>query len=117
MNKSQIINQHNLSFDPGDPKNGSLYLCEDPNHEPGTNVNLIIERLREAGCWSSQTPKTVPDEHRAAYEEQLQLIEFAEFRDADSPFIAARFDHEKFPSDDGRWQAWLQVLAQHYRRQ
>lgn len=117
MDKSLIINQHVMTFDPADKKNGSLYLCVDPTIAPGTNVALVIEKLREAGCWSSQEPKEVPDEHRSAYEEQLELIEVVSFRDADSPFLAARFNHEKFPSDDERWETWLNTLAQFYRRQ
>ena len=117
MDKSTIINQHVMTFDPADKNNGSLYLCVDPSIVPGTNVTLVIDKLRAAGCWSDEPPKQVPDEHRQAYEEQLQLVEVVGFRDADSPFLAARFNHEKFPSDDARWQAWLTTLEQNYRRQ
>ena len=117
MDKATIINQHTMTFDPADKKNGSLYLCVDPSIAPGTNVDLVIDQLRSAGYWSDEAPKQVPDEHRAAYEEQLELLEVVSFRDADSPFLAARFDHEKFPSDDERWQSWLATLEQHYRRQ
>ena len=117
MDKKTIINQHTMTFDPTDKKNGSLYLCVDSSIVPGTNVALVIDKLRAAGCWSDDEPKEVPDEHRAAYEEQLELIEVVSFRDADSPFLAARFHHEKYPSDDGRWQEWLATLQQHYRRQ
>lgn len=116
MNKSDIINKHNLTFDPADKDNGSLYLCVDPSIEPGTNVSLVIETLRQAGLWSNDDPKEVPDEHRKAYEEQLELKEVVSFRDADSPFLVARFDHEKYPSNEQRWQAWLDTLSQKYHR-
>lgn len=117
LTKSAIINNHRLTFDPADKANGSLYLCDDPSVEPGTNVQLIIDRLRAANLWSTEAPKEVPDEHRAAYEAQLELVEVVTFRDADSPFLAARFNHEKFPSDDTRWQSWLDLLETHFRRQ
>ena len=116
MDKKQIINDHRLTFDPADKANGSLYLCVDPTIEPGTDVNIIIERMRGASIWSEEPAKEVPDEHRGAYEAQLELVEVVTFRDADSPFLAARFDHEKFPSSDERWQQWLDILSQHYRR-
>ena len=117
MEKSHIINQYAMYFDGGDKKNGSLYLAVDLSVEPGTNIDLVIGKLRDAGCWSEEPPKQVPNEHKAAYEEQLELVEAVMFRDADSPFLATRFEHEKFPSDDERWQQWLLTLASNYRRQ
>ena len=116
MDKAEIINNHQLTFDPADKANGSLYLCVDPTIEPGTDVSLIIDRMRAAEIWSEEAPKEVPDDHRQAYEEQLTLVEVVSFRDADSPFKAARFDHEKFPSSDKRWKQWLDVLSEHYGR-
>ena len=106
-----------MSFDAGDKKNGSLYLCVNPNVQPGTNIDLVIDKLRAANNWSDESPKTVPAEHKAAYEEQLELLEVVTFRDADSPFLAARFEHAKFPSDGDRWTQWLRILEEHYRRQ
>ena len=117
MDKSTIINHYLMSFDGGDKKNGSLYLAVDPTVQPGTNIDLVIGKLRDAGCWSAEPPKQVPDEHKAAYEEQLTLLEVVQFRDADSPFLATRFEHEKFPSDDERWQQWLVTLESNYWRQ
>ena len=117
MDKSTIINQHEMYFDAGDKKNGSLYLCVDPDVQPGTNVDLIIDKLRVANSWSDEPPKKVPAEHKAAYEEQLELLEVVTFRDADSPFLAVRFEHEKFPSDKDRWMQWLRIMEEHYWRQ
>ena len=105
-----------LTFDPADKNNGSLYLGVDPSIEPGTDVNLIIEILRNSDLWSDEASKEVPDDHRKAYEEQLELIDVVTFRDADSPFLAARFDHQKYPSSQERWQAWLDILSKKYRR-
>jgi len=116
LDKSDIINKHTLSFDAADKENGSLYLCVDPSIEPGTDVGLVIEALRHAGLWSSEVPKEVPDEQRAAYEEQLELVDVVAFRDADSTLLAARFNHEKYPSSGARWQAWLDTLGGKYHR-
>jgi hypothetical protein len=108
---ADVVYNHDLYFDPADPSNGSLYLCA----VPGTSndrIEALIELLRNAALWSPQQYKCVPAEHKKNYAEQMQFIACAQFTLATTPFLVARFDHPKFPSDAERWSAWLALLAE-----
>jgi hypothetical protein len=106
MTKDDIINNCELTFDPGDPENGSLYLGQALDHaDPGTRERLVAE-LRADGLWSDELPKQVPDEQRAAYREQLEFVEAARYDVAGAAITLARFDHPKFPSSAARFAQW-----------
>ena len=104
MDKANIIDQHDLTFDPGDKRNGSLYLGV-PRGSSNFDVAGTVAALRAAGLWSEVDTKTVPDDHRQAYKDQLLLVDVASFG-GDSGCLIARFDHPKFPSDAARWAEW-----------
>ena len=101
-----IIDGHELSFDASDPRNGSLYLCEPLGKNGSILTSSLLDALRDAGIWSTDAPKSVPEDHRSTYKEQLVLVETAAYRQADTAFLIARFDHPKYPSDGERWDAW-----------
>lgn len=116
MTNAEIIDNHDLTFDPGDPKNGSLYLCQPRGQDLGADLARIISDLRAAALWSNAEPKQVPDEHRDAYAEQLQFVEAVTYQGDGYDLTIARFDHEKFPSDKGRWDAWKAEFDAQYAR-
>jgi len=113
LSNAQIIDGHDLTFDPGDKRNGSLYLGTARDGSSSLDVAATLGALRAAGLWSGTEAKTVPDEHRQAYKDQLVLVDCASFGGA-SGFIIARFDHPKFPSDAERWDAWRAFFTQHH---
>jgi len=116
MTKDEIIDGYDLTFDPADPENGSLYLCHERNGEKDAQRDRLVGELREQALWSDTEPKQVPDEHREAYREQLEFIEAASYRiDAETVTIA-RFDHPKFPSSATRFEQWKQTFDQRYTR-
>lgn len=98
-----------LTFDPGDPGNGSLYLC-DPTGEAAAAVAGAIAVLRAAELWSQTEPKAVRDDQREAYESQLRFIEAAETTVNGVRLVLVRCDHPKFPSSGDRFEAWKQRL-------
>ena len=104
MDKASIIDGHDLTFDPGDKRNGSLYLGV-PRGTATFDVAGMVAALRAAGLWSDVDTKTVPDDHRQAYKDQLLLVDVASFG-GDNGCLIARFDHPKFPSDAARWSDW-----------
>ena len=110
MTNADIIDNHELCFDPGDPLNGSLYLCRELNQSRGTHCDAIIEQLRVSSLWSSETIKEVPDEHRDAYKQQLEFVELVAYKVDRSTVSIVRFDHEKFRSDPTRWAQWKNCL-------
>ena len=114
--KEDLINHHELSFDPGDPLNASLYVCTargDANRDQA--ASQVLAQLRAAALWSDVAPKQVPDEHRAAYREQLRFVAAASYATPAGTVIIARFDHEKYPSNDERWHSWLATMDAHYQ--
>lgn len=114
MTKEDIIDQCELTFDPGDPENGSLYLCQRTDlAEPATRDRLVAE-LRADGLWSDAEPKQVPDEHRAAYREQLEFVAATRYDVAGAEITLARFDHPKFPSSAARFAAWNAAFGKRY---
>ncbi len=98
-----IVDNYDLCFDPADPRNGSLYVCTPRN---GAGAGPQVERLRQAGLWSAETPKTVPDEQRQAYKEGLIFNAARVYGQGDKHWVLARFDHPKFPSNADQWAAW-----------
>jgi hypothetical protein len=112
LTKEALIDLHRLSFDPGDPRNGSLYLGT-PATIGTFDVDSAIADLRAARLWSDATPRQIADEQKPAYKAQLQLLEAVAY---DAGFVVARFDHPRFPSDASRWREWLALLdARHAR--
>jgi hypothetical protein len=106
---AEIVYQHELYFDPSDARNGSLYLCAAPG-APLDTVAPLIDALRSAGLWSDEPCKSVPETHKKAYAEQMRFVACAQFSHAGADYLAARYDHPKFPSDAARWAEWLAVL-------
>ncbi len=116
LTKETIIDRHVLAFDPSDKRNGSLYLGEPLEADSGLHLATELAALRSAGLWSTEPEKQVPDAHRAAYREQLTLVEAIVYRNAGGDFLIARFDHAKFPSDAVRWAEWVAFFdARHTR--
>lgn len=107
---AEIVYQHDLYFDPADPRNGSLYLCVAPGTTPAA-VEVVIDILRKAELWSKEPYKTVPEAHQENYAEQMRFVACAQFGSGAIDIIAARYDHPKFPSDAARWSEWLAVLG------
>jgi len=116
LTKEQIIDHYVLTFDPDDKKNGSLYIGEPLNAESGIHLASALGELRSARVWSNAPEKQVPEAHRAVYREQLTLVEAIAYRNASGEFIIARFDHSKFPSDEGRWLEWQNYFDGRYAR-
>ncbi len=106
FSSESIVDHYDLTFDPGDRRNGSLYLCT-PRGSTLTPAAPYVEGLREAGLWSQEPPKSVPDEQRQAYKDGLVFVAAIAWRAAAEHVVLARFDHPKFPSDSTRWEAWV----------
>ena len=116
MTKEHIIERHVLTFDAADKRNGSLYIGEPLDGDSGLHLATVLSELRAAGIWSAEPEKQVPEAHRAAYREQLTLVEAVTFRNAAGEFLIARFDHPKFPSDAARWAEWVAYFDTHHSR-
>src|SRR5262245_61395085 len=104
--RESIVDDHELTFDPGDKLNGSLYLAERRSAPSPLDRAALLAELRAAGLWSTQPEKQVPDAHRQAYKDQMTLVEVVTYRAERGEFLAARFDHPKFPSSAERWSEW-----------
>lgn len=116
LDKASIIDGFSLSFDPGDPANGSLYIGTLGQAGADAGHEAIIDRLRGVALWSDTTPKQVADDQREAYKAGLDFVEAIAFDDDGPGFIIARFDHPEYPSSAERWQAWQASLDAVYRR-
>jgi hypothetical protein len=116
LTKEQIIDRHVLTFDPADKRNGSLYIGEPLEEDSGLHLATVLSGLRAAGIWSAEPEKQVPDAHRAAYREQLALVDAVAYSGAAGTFLIARFDHPKFPSDEARWIEWVQYFDKNFTR-
>lgn len=108
---AHIVNNYDLYFDPADKANGSLYLVVDRSTDSAA-VETTIARLRNAGLWSGESHKTVPDAQRSAYAEQMQFVACIQFNADGTPLLAARYTHPKYPSSAERWAQWQSVLAE-----
>jgi hypothetical protein len=104
-----LIRETTLSFDGGDPQNGSLYLSTPPGADEAARA--AVEALRAAGLWSADPAKQVKDEQREAYATQMRFVEAVEVRVGGRPVVLARYDHPKFPSSAARFAAWQAALA------
>lgn len=108
LTKEQIIDDYTLTFDPGDKLNGSLYIgCKSVSNE---DLQNLVEAMRQQQLWSPADFKQVQDEHKSAYKAQLIFVEAKTYIAEGNEWIIACFDHEKYPSDAGRWQAWKQFF-------
>ena len=105
-----LIRDCELSFDPGDKLNGSLYVCRAATTKSAA-TDAAIARLRTARLWSEQPVKLVAEEQKPAYAAQLQFVEAAAVMVAGEALVLARFDHPKFPSSAERFAAWRKTLA------
>ncbi|MFT4561966.1 MAG: hypothetical protein ACI9BW_001709 [Gammaproteobacteria bacterium] len=116
MSNTDIIDDHDLAFDPGDPLNGSLYICRTLGEPRARHCDPLIAQLQAAGLWSSEEVKEVSDEHRGAYKQQLSFVEHVRYEIDGSEISIARFDHEKYPSDAKRWEQWKDAFDQQLKR-
>jgi len=105
-----IVNNHELFFDAHDKRNGSLYLAQAPGLDHSC-IATAIEMLRTDHLWSVEAPKQVADTQKSAYAEQMVFMACREIIINGQKILAARFTHTKFPSDEGRWNAWLHCLS------
>jgi hypothetical protein len=116
LSKEQIINEHDLTFDPGDTLNGSLYICVPKDVQSPVDLSVLLSQMREGHIWSQDAEKSVPDEHRQAYKDQLDLNEVVEYVTDEGKLVIARFDHPKYPSDEGRWSDWRQFFDNRFEK-
>jgi hypothetical protein len=110
---ASLVDDYDLTFDPGDKLNGSLYLC---TPRGTTAPDSVIAGLRAGALWSSQAWKQVGDEQRQAYKDGLIFVAAIAYRAASGHLLIARFDHPKFPSDSRRWEAWVDHFDARYER-
>ena len=108
---SGIIHGTAMRFDGGDKLNGSLYLCVAGAGADPIVADAAIAALRAAGLWSMDEPKSVSDDQKSAYEQQLQFVEAVEVGGRFGRVVLARFDHPKFPSSAERFAAWKVALG------
>ena len=113
LSGTDLIKQFELYFDGSDMTNASLYLCADENLSD-TDVQAIITTMRDADLWSSDAAKVVPLEHKPMYEEQMQFIGSVSGQVNGKVFHAAAYNHEKFPYNAERWQAWQDFIAANF---
>ncbi len=107
------INNFDLYFDGADMTNASLYLCIGEPLSPG-HAHSIVDAMRKAGLWSTEPAKTVPDEQKPMYAEQMQFIGAVEAALDGKPFYAAAYDHDKFKYTPSRWEEWQAFLSENY---
>ena len=115
FNSASIVDLYDLTFDPGDQRNGSLYLCT-PRRASASTPDEALALLRAAGLWSETPAKTVPDEQRQAYKDGLIFVAAIAYLAGVDHLVLARFDHPKFPSDTRRWEAWVDFFDARYER-
>lgn len=110
-----IIENYDLTFDPGDKLNGSLYLCT-PRGAADTRPEPWVDELRAAGLWSAEPARQVPDEQRQAYKEGLIFVAAIVYAAGQGHVVLTRFDHPKFPSSSDRWEAWVDFCDVRHER-
>lgn len=113
FSSDSIVDGHDLYFDAGDKRNGSLYLCVPRG---AARPDAALAALRSAALWSDEPDKKVADEQRQAYKDGLQFVAAVEYGAADERLVLARFDHPRFPSDASRFQAWLHLFDGSHQR-
>ena len=110
-----IVDGYDLTFDPGDPLNGSLYLCT-LRDSLATAPAQMLTPMRGADLWSADVEKQVANDQRQAYKDGLEFVAAVAYRSNAEHVVIARFNHPKFPSDNGRWQAWINFFDGSYER-
>ena len=115
FNNDTIVDGYDLMFDQGDKLNSSLYLCT-PRGGDATDALRLLASLRAADLWSDDLEKRVADDQRQAYKDELEFIEARAYRTDGGHVAVARFNHPKFPSDQGRWRAWVDCIGEAYER-
>ena len=113
LSGTDYINKFTMYFDGTDMTNASLYLCRG-EELTDSDIESIIQAMRDAGFWSKDPAKTVPDEHKPMYAEQMQFIGAAEASFEGKTFYAAAYDHEKFKYTPVRWDEWKAFLAANF---
>ena len=113
LSAADYINNFELYFDGTDKTNGSLYLCIGDDLSPG-HAHSIIEAMRKAGLWSAEPAKTIPEEQKPMYVEQMQFIGAVDASLNGKTFHAAAYDHEKFKYTPSRWEEWKAFLSANY---
>lgn len=113
LSGTDYINNFNMHFDGTDMTNASLYLCVDEEFS-ASEIESIIQNMRAAGLWSSEPGKTVPDEHKPMYADQMQFIGAVQASLNGKAFHAAAYDHDKFKYTPSRWEEWKAYLAVNY---
>ncbi|MEM7207861.1 MAG: hypothetical protein AAF434_08570 [Pseudomonadota bacterium] len=112
--KDEVIEGFELTFDPGDKLNASLYLGVRPDGLTPARIDDAITALRENQLWSDEHPRVVRDDQKQAYKDQLDFVEA--FSYDDGSILIARFDHPQYPSDTGRWRALMMFFNSTYSR-
>ncbi len=115
FDSATIIDGYDLTFDPGDSLNGSLYVCT-VRDSLAVDPSPMLTALRKADLWSTDDEKRVADDQRQAYKDGLEFVGAIAYRAESEHFVIARFDHPKFPSDSKRWQAWINFFDGGYER-
>lgn len=113
LSGTDYINKFTMHFDGADMTNASLYLCTDETLSD-SEINTIIQGLRDAGLWSADSAKTVPNEHKPMYAEQMQFIGAVKASINGKTFHAAAYNHQKFKYTPSRWKEWKAYLAANY---
>ncbi|MEH6543280.1 MAG: hypothetical protein V7721_05005 [Porticoccaceae bacterium] len=113
LSGTDLINHYQLYFDSGDMTNASLYLCASSDLSE-TDIQAIITAMRNKNLWSADAAKTVSAEHKPMYAEQMQFIGSISGQVNEKPFHAAAYNHEKFPYNTERWQAWQDFIAANF---
>ena len=110
MDTRQLFNSFDVYFDDRDRRNGSLYLCLLRGENNGAAVEPVVTLLRQHALWADDGLACVRDDQRETYASQLDLIEYREYLLPHGQLTAVRCDHPRYPSDGGRWNAWVQCL-------
>lgn len=113
LSSTDLINNFEMYFDGTDMTNASLYLCIDSGIGDSA-AQAIIETMRAAGLWSTDTAKTVPAEHKPMYAEQMKFIGYVSGTIDGKEFHASAYNHEKFPYNAERWEEWKRFIATNY---
>lgn len=107
--KHSLINETLMTFDPGDPANGSLYLCDLSRGSEPDKIAHAIRLLKSSKLWSDVSPKQVEEAQKPLYAAQLEMKDI--YVVPASGLILARFDHPRFPSNPNRFEQWKAAIS------
>ncbi len=113
---SSIFDLYNVSFDPGDRTNGSLYICDPLDRPSGIVLDEVVTKMRDARIWSDHDASHVPEKYKEQYKRELVLKEVVTYKTQNGDFLVARYNHPKYPSHDSRWANWLHHFDSQYKR-